>query len=1084
LHVNASGANGKSFGIFVDNEPGNPIFLGEFLDGAWHTVTASFVATSASHTIIFAAELDARTAGVAGSSDVSYYIDNVSLAAAQGAVQSLTVAGTAAIHAAGLASVPDSFGGATAPPSCTFAAGSGKVLAFSSVTGGVSTSGPTLFGPDGTLTAALTVLPFGGISGITSSDASSFLVGVFLDSNAPNLGNTPPTLVFTGAARSYTNLSPALQQVFFVGDGLTGSGAGSTQTINVPTTATRLFLGYADACGYSGPPGCYFDNLGSVAATFSVFGAGPFPDLTVTKSHAGNFTQGQTGATYTLSVTNSGGSATSRSVTVADTLPASLAPTAIGGPGWNCVLSTLTCTRSDILSPGTTYPAITLTVNVAPDAPASVTNTVTVEGGGEANTLNDAASDVTAINAAPDLTVTYTHSGSFLRGQTSATYTITASNVGGSATTGLVTVVDSVPAGLTATAISGSGWACVLGTLICTRGDALEASGSYPVINLTVDVANTAVGPVTSRVIVSGGGELNTANDGATDVANITAPVPVLAGLVLQLDASNGLAADGSTWNDVSSNGHNATALAGQAPTVQPNALNGLPVAVFSGNQALAVAGQVLTSQQFTVMAVVTDTSGPTGPQLRDVFSNWDNSNSVTSVFLGDVGPNSTNHPTTTAARFTDALGGGTSPSSNNGVGVVSNPTQTFVLLGESTPTDAVIWQNGTPIASLGSPLPARNLATAYYIGKQGTLSGDEYWRGYIAEVLVYNRALTSAEASDMVSYLNAKWLGQTAPQSPYPTAVLADNPVAYYRLDEAVGSTVAMDASGRGHSGAYERSPVLGMPGLINDPSDTAVDFTNGDVAIPNATDLNFVNVPFTIEAWVKGAQGSTYQRVFDKIVAGQATGYGLDLAGNSIRVLGCSNFSPQVQLSATTAYHVVAVSDGGGTGSVYLDGTLLASGPYAACASYVGSAHIGVANDGEAQFAGVIDEVAVYNYALSSARILAHYNAGAPLPQAPAGSITITTDYATYAAGQTVNVSGQFSDSTGIPIPNAPISIQITQGATNRLLNAVTGATGQYSVAYQPLPSDAGTFQVSATGISAGVTKTAMTSFQIYGA
>jgi hypothetical protein len=81
LHVNASGGGtGKSFGIFLDNEPGTPLLLTEVLDNNWHTVTVTFVATSSSHTIIFAGELDARTPGGPGATtDVSYFIDNISL---------------------------------------------------------------------------------------------------------------------------------------------------------------------------------------------------------------------------------------------------------------------------------------------------------------------------------------------------------------------------------------------------------------------------------------------------------------------------------------------------------------------------------------------------------------------------------------------------------------------------------------------------------------------------------------------------------------------------------------------------------------------------------------------------------------------------------------------------------------------------------------------------------------------------------------------------------------------------------------------------------------------------------------------
>ena len=120
------------------------------------------------------------------------------------------------------------------------------------------------------------------------------------------------------------------------------------------------------------------------------------PDLTITKSHAGSFTQGQTGATYSVTVTNNGGAATFGTVTVTDALPASLAPTAIAGTSWTCTISpTLGCTRSDALAAGASYPAITLTVKVTSNAPASVTNMATVSGGGETNTPNDAATTTT-----------------------------------------------------------------------------------------------------------------------------------------------------------------------------------------------------------------------------------------------------------------------------------------------------------------------------------------------------------------------------------------------------------------------------------------------------------------------------------------------------------------------------------------------------------------------------------------------------------------------------------------------------------------------------------------------------------------
>ncbi len=68
-----------------------------------------------------------------------------------------------------------------------------------------------------------------------------------------------------------------------------------------------------------------------------------------------------------------------------------------------------------------------------------------------------------------------------------------------------VTVVDTLPAGLTATAMSGTGWTCVLGTLTCTRSDGLSANSNYPAIALTVNVAANAASPLINSVAVSGG---------------------------------------------------------------------------------------------------------------------------------------------------------------------------------------------------------------------------------------------------------------------------------------------------------------------------------------------------------------------------------------------------------------------------------------------------------------------------------------------------------------------------------------------------------------------------------------------------
>jgi hypothetical protein len=57
------------------------------------------------------------------------------------------------------------------------------------------------------------------------------------------------------ASRNYLTLSPLLQQLFFIGNGLTSTSA--TQHVVVPAGATRLYLGTLDVGGWNNNPGSF-----------------------------------------------------------------------------------------------------------------------------------------------------------------------------------------------------------------------------------------------------------------------------------------------------------------------------------------------------------------------------------------------------------------------------------------------------------------------------------------------------------------------------------------------------------------------------------------------------------------------------------------------------------------------------------------------------------------------------------------------------------------------------------------------------------------------------------------------------------
>jgi hypothetical protein len=185
----------------------------------------------------------------------------------------LTISGDSNIFGAGKTSAPapGGGGGGELPPVFNFAAAAGQVLTFSNISGTINYSPlpeASNVSADGRGPFGTNILSYGGISGIRNDNAFGFLVGVFLNNSEPT-GSEPSALNFTNNT-SFAELSPQLNQTFFIGDGLTGSGVGNIQRFLVPDQATRLFLGFADGFGFQGLPAAYDDNSGSLVTNFEL----------------------------------------------------------------------------------------------------------------------------------------------------------------------------------------------------------------------------------------------------------------------------------------------------------------------------------------------------------------------------------------------------------------------------------------------------------------------------------------------------------------------------------------------------------------------------------------------------------------------------------------------------------------------------------------------------------------------------------------------------------------------------------------------------------------------------------------------
>jgi uncharacterized repeat protein (TIGR01451 family) len=376
------------------------------------------------------------------------------------------------------------------------------------------------------------------VNGESVSDGSTpgFFPSVFATDNGPGNGNVPIAEVSvtngTGTAVwEVMNTNPNTIESFqfavyvtYTANVAQNSPTPGTTTVNLSLAATANSGVAADAAS---PMPRFTSDTSPARPAFSI-AACTSSSLSIAKTHSGNFAQGQTNAFYTVTVSNqAGASSTTGMVTVTETVPTGMTLVSMAGTGWTCPSGGTTCTRSDVLSAGSSYPPITVTVNVASNAPFQVTNQVGVSGGGSAPV---GATDPTVVTlSSPILSIAKTHSGSFMQGQSGATYSVTVSNgMLAGPTSGTVTVTETVPSGLTLVSMAGSGWTCPSGGTTCTRNDALAGGVSYPAITVTVNVSVTAPSTVTNQVSVSGGGSVTA---GASDVTTLTPPIYLISTL-------------------------------------------------------------------------------------------------------------------------------------------------------------------------------------------------------------------------------------------------------------------------------------------------------------------------------------------------------------------------------------------------------------------------------------------------------------------------------------------------------------------------------------------------------------------------
>jgi hypothetical protein len=373
-----------------------------------------------------------------------------------------------------------------------------------------------------------------------------------------------------------------------------------------------------------------------------------------------------------------------------------------------------------------------------------------------------------------------------------------------------------------------------------------------------------------------------------------------------------------------------------------------------------------------------------------------------------------------------------------------------FEIVAEGAPPITYQWHNGD-----GSTIPGATNNVLWLTNVQASANGSTYY------VSITNPQTTID--SDPAT-LNVQARPVTVPITGYAKVVVADGPVAYWRLDEPDGSTNASDAVGSfdgaytPNSGTFTHDAPTGIPHETNG----AIGMSGGAVVIvPYSIEINPVGA-FTVEGWFDASSATSGGNDYRTAISSISNPYGAGPSGWLVYQTAANNWSwwpysgfyaggqltDNDQVVPNQWYYLTLVYDGT-TFIFYVDGIAKASGPVSGftqngnvpaggAASYnynynvtpglpsyngIGSGSFVIGqrfDDAFNPFAGIVDDVAVYNKALTPAQIQNHFLNTTRLTMISSGNSIVlswpigTLQSSTDVNGPYVNVSAATSPYT----------------------------------------------------------------------
>jgi hypothetical protein len=346
----------------------------------------------------------------------------------------------------------------------------------------------------------------------------------------------------------------------------------------------------------------------------------------------------------------------------------------------------------------------------------------------------------------------------------------------------------------------------------------------------------------------------------------------------------------------------------------------------------------------------------------------------------------------------------------------------------------------------------------------------------------LYNGAITLSSSATVKAKAFKSGFNASAEASASFT-VAPSGLVAYWKFDEGSGTTVS-DSSGNGNTGTLVNGP-LWTAGRVG--NGLYFDGIDDNITVPDSNSLD-LSSSFTLSAWVNPASTFTdFRSILAKnykyYLYASSTGFcgdGSPLGGlydgMDITVCQPSPLPANIWTHLTVTYN-------GSTLTLYRNGVAVATSTVSGTLSpSTGILQVAASQYGE-YFQGFIDEVRIYNRALSNTEIQTIYQ-----QDSVAASQTVTTSV-TQPFNFALSNSGNKSVVAGSSVTNSIVTALISgssQAVSFSVSGLPAGATGSFSsTACNPSCSTllnivttgstpAGTFPIIVTSTGGGVTKT----------